>query len=307
MRRTAPLLAATLAVASSVVLTAGPAEAKVSPPTANPHSIKTSPYVALGDSYSSAAGVAPPVVGAPAGCSRSQLNYPHDIAALTKPSSFTDVTCSGARTSDFYTAQQVTPQDSTIRPQLAAVTKDTRLVTMTIGGNDEGVFVGSFFGCVGQVATPTTPNPCQSKYGNFFVDEIEQQTYPNLVKALTAVHAKAPAATVAILGYPEILPPQWAPGCAAMGIAPGDVPWLHHQQDVLNAVVSMAAQRTGSRFIDMTPSSTGHDACQLPGTRWIEPLVTTLAFPVHPNATGEAAMAQQTLQQLGLLTTADKH
>jgi hypothetical protein len=303
MRRTVHALAATLVAAATVSLTAGPALAKVSPPSANGHSITTSPYVALGDSYSSAAGVQPFVPFSPATCSRSLLNYAHDMAATTHPASFTDVTCSGADTQDFYT-----PQATGVPPQLDAVTKDTRLVTMTIGGNDEGVFASSFFGCVALTPTDPSGNPCERANGNKYNDLITTQTYPNLVRALTAVHRKAPAATVVILGYPEILPPQWIPGCAAMGLAVGDVPWLHHQQEVLNAVVRQAATVTGSRFIDMAPSSTGHDACEPIGTRWIEPLAAPVnAFPVHPNATGEAAMAQQTLLQLGLLQTAGKH
>lgn len=301
MRRTVPALAASVLVATAA-LTAGPAVASASPGPLYTQFVRTSPYVALGDSYSSAAGVAPFVVGAPVGCSRSQLNYAHDIAAKTAPSSFTDVTCSGAKTSDFYTAQAVTPSDSTVRPQLAAVTGNSRLVTMTIGGNDENVFVDSFFGCAALTATNPTGNPCQQKYGDSFVDKIQTQTYPHLVAALTAVRRKAPAATVVILGYPEIVPPKWIAGCAgAMPIAMGDVPWLHRQQDVLNAVVAEAAQETGARFINMAPSSTGHDACEPVGQRWIEPAVGPInAFPVHPNATGEAAMAKQTLRQLGL-------
>jgi hypothetical protein len=311
MRRTVHALAATLVAAATVTLTAGPALAKTSPPSANGHSIKTSPYVALGDSYSSAAGVNPLVPTAPAGCSRSLVNYPHDIAARTAPSSFTDVTCSGAKTSDFYAPQSVTPPDPRVRPQLDAVTKDTRLVTMTIGGNDENVFTGSFFGCV-QISLTSRDvfgNPCQKKYGSTFTDLITTQTYPNLVRALTAVHQKAPAATVVILGYPQILPATGSLACyPSMPISLGDVPWLAHQQDVLNGVVRKAAAVTGSRFIDMAPSSTGHDACQPIGTRWIEPATNPLnAFPVHPNVAGEAAMAQQTLSQLGLLATSGKH
>ncbi|MEO7234480.1 MAG: hypothetical protein ABIW80_03810 [Lapillicoccus sp.] len=86
-----------------------------------------------------------------------------------------------------------------------------------------------------------------------------------------------------------------------MPISMGDVPWLHHQQDVLNDAVRRAASVTGARFIDMSASSTGHDACQPVGTRWIEPAVAPVnAYPVHPNATGEAAMATQTIRQLGL-------
>ncbi|MGZ4537557.1 MAG: SGNH/GDSL hydrolase family protein [Blastococcus sp.] len=309
MRRTVHALAAALLATATVTLTAGPAAAKPSPPTANGHSITTSPYVALGDSYSSAAGVLPFVPDAPAGCSRSQLNYAHDIAARTEPTSFTDVTCSGAKTSDFYTPQAVTPPDPRVGPQLDAVTRHTRLVTMTIGGNDENVFVDSFFGCPAYTASDPMGNPCEQHYGSSFTDKILTQTYPHLVAALTAVRTKAPAATVVILGYPEILPPQWIPGCAdGMPYAMGDVPWLHHQQDVLNAVVRKAAQQTGARFIDMAPSSTGHDACEAPTQRWIEPAAGFVnAYPVHPNATGEAAMANQTLLQLGLLHPAGRH
>ncbi|KQZ89831.1 hypothetical protein ASD62_11470 [Phycicoccus sp. Root563] len=297
MRRTTSVLATTLFTAALGVGVAVPATAKVSPPKANHHSIKTSPYVALGDSYASAAGVAPLVAGAPATCSRSTLNFAHDLAAATQPRSFTDVTCSGAKTADFYGSQA-----PGVAPQLDAVTKKTRFVTMTIGGNDEDVFTSSFFGCATISATDVLGNPCQRKYGTTFTDAIVNQTYPNVLAALKAVRKKAPAATIAIVGYPQILPEVGRLDCyRSMPIAMGDVPWLKHEQDVLNAVIARAARHAGARFIDMAASSRGHDACAPVGTRWIEPAIAPVnAFPVHPNATGEAAMAEQTLLQLGL-------
>jgi lysophospholipase L1-like esterase len=299
MHRTLHALTATAVAAATVLFTALPASAG----TAARH-VTTSPYVALGDSYSSGLGIAPFVPGAPPACGRSLLNYPHDIAARTHPSSFTDVTCSGATTQDFYTSQTAGQP-----PQLDAVTKDTRLVTMTIGGNDENVFSDSFFGCVTLAAGNPQGSPCKDKFGNTFVDEIRTQTYPHLVAALSAVRAKAPKATVAILGYPTILPEQGVLACfPVMPIAMGDVPWLHEEQEVLNGVVRKAAAATGVRFIDMAPSSAGHDACQPPLQRWIEPAVGPVnAAPVHPNATGEAAMARQTLLQLGIRQTAGVH
>ncbi len=301
MRRT--VRAAVLGVASTlavVLAVAGavPADAKASPPQANGHSIKTSPYVALGDSYSSAAGVNPLVPTAPPTCSRSLENYAHDIAAQTGAASFTDATCSGAKTSDFFTSQA-----SGVAPQIDALNRDTRLVTMTIGGNDENVFANSFFGCVtvSLASGSIFGNPCQQKFGDTFDREILTQTLPNLIHVLSAVRSAAPRATVVILGYPTILPAVGSPACyPAMPISMGDVPYLHQQQQLLNAVVRAAAALTGSRFIDMAPASQGHDACQPVGQRWIEPAVAPInAFPVHPNAAGEAAMAQQTLAQLG--------
>jgi hypothetical protein len=51
----------------------------------------------------------------------------------------------------------------------------------------------------------------------------------------------------------------------------------------------------------MSGVSEGHDACQPIGVRWIEPaLLGTNPVIVHPNALGEAKMAEQTIAVLGL-------
>ncbi len=294
MRRIATLVACAALVGVGMISTTTAAAAKTTPNTAGAASIKTSPYVALGDSYSSGAGIAPQVVGAPTTCSRSQLNYSEDISRSTRPAAFTDVTCSGAKTSNFFTSQA-----SGVPPQLDAVGKDTRLITMTIGGNDEDVFVNSFFGCA--FTGDPTSNPCQQKYGTTFTDLIREKTYPNLVNALSAARARAPRASIVILGYPQILPATGSPACYAVtGISEGDVPWLVNQQKVLNDAVRRAAAATGARFVDTSTPSEGHDACAPANVRWMEPLVMPInAFPVHPNATGEAALARETLAAIG--------
>ena len=296
MRRSTSFLACAALAAAATVSVSTAADAKTTPPTAASASIKTSPYVALGDSYSSAAGVHPQVVGAPATCSRSQLNFAHDVAASTHPAAFTDVTCSGAKTADFFTSQA-----TGVAPQLDAIDTDTRLVTLTISGNDENVFVSSFFGCPTVDAGHPYGNPCETKYGSTFTDLIKTQTYPHLVKALTAVRTKAPHATVVILGYPHILPAEGSLSCyALMGLSDGDVTWLDNQEKVGNDVVRRAAAVTGARYVDTYTPSAGHDACSGPTTRWMEPLVGPVnAYPVHPNSTGEAAMAQETLAAIG--------
>jgi lysophospholipase L1-like esterase len=297
VRRSATaLLTAVLAVLLGLV-TALPAQAENPQASTSSHGIRTSPYVALGDSYSSAAGVNPVVPGSPPTCSRSLLNYPHVIAATTRSHSFTDVTCSGAKTRDFSTTQS-----GATAPQLDAVTKNTRLVTMTIGGNDGDAFTGILGACTTASVGNITGDPCRQEHGSRFTDIVATQTYPNLVHALTAVHQKAPRATVVIIGYPRVLPDTGVPACyPSMPIAMGDVPYVNEWALALNTAVVKAAAETGSRYIDMSTSSLGHDACQLPGTRWIEPLSTPInAAPVHPNAKGEAAMARQTLAQLGL-------
>jgi lysophospholipase L1-like esterase len=252
----------------------------------------------MGDSYSSAAGVAPFQAGSPPACSRSTQNYPSDLAAALHPASFTDITCSGATTSDFFTSQPNTGNP----PQLSALSRSTRFVTMTIGGNDGGAFISILEDCTSaSVASGSIyGDPCRDKYGSYFDDIAKNVTYPNLLKALTAVHRKAPHATVAILGYPRVLPNKGVPACyPSMPISMGDVPYVVNWAETLNAVVEKAAARTGTRFVDTYPSTVGHDACQPIGTRWIEPLTNPInADPVHPNAAGEANLARQVLRQV---------
>jgi lysophospholipase L1-like esterase len=252
-------------------------------------------YVALGDSYSAASGVLPPDLTAPPLCLRSTRNYPHVVAARTG-ARLVDVTCGAAETRHVTTAQY-----PGVAPQVDAVGPDTGLVTMTIGGNDSGVFIGAILACgAAGVLTLGHGSPCKDLNGSRFEDTIRSTTYPALVSALRAVRAKAPGATVAILGYPWILPATG--GCFdRMPVATGDVPYLRGLQATLNDAVQRAAAATGATYVDLSAASDGHDACQPLGVRWIEPVLqTTNPVVVHPNALGEAAMATQAVTALGL-------
>ena len=252
-------------------------------------------YVALGDSYSAASGVLPPDPAAPPSCARSTSNYPHVLAGATG-AQLTDVTCGAAETKDFFE-----PQYSGVAPQLDAVRADTELVTMTIGGNDSGVFLDSIVRCgAAGLSTAGQGSPCQDRYGSSFEDTIRGTTYPALVHALQAVRTAAPDAQVAILGYPWILPETG--GCFdRMPVAEGDVPYLRGVQATLNDAVARAAAATGAIYVDMNAVSDGHDACQALGVRWVEPVLQgTNAVVVHPNALGEGEMAAQAMRVLGL-------
>lgn len=253
-------------------------------------------YAALGDSYSAASGVLPVDLGNLL-CLRSTANYPHVIAARTG-ARLTDVTCGAAQTKDFTQAQY-----PGVAPQVDAVATDTDLVTLTIGGNDNGTFINAMLACgTAGVLSGGKGSPCKDKYGTSFDDEIDAGTYPALKAALTSVRAKAPGARVAVLGYPWITPATADPACfAQLPIASGDVPYLRALQTHLNAVVARAAAETGSIYVDFAQASEGHDACKAPGTRWIEPLLFGQNIvPVHPNALGERRMAERTLSVLGL-------
>jgi hypothetical protein len=252
-------------------------------------------YVALGDSYSAASGVLPPDLTAPLQCLRSIRNYPHAIAGATG-AQLTDVTCGAAETKDFFE-----PQYPGVPPQLEAVKKDTELVTMTIGGNDSGVFINAILSCGSAgLLTLGQGSPCKDRYGSSFEDTIRTTTYPALVNALGAVRDKAPTARVAILGYPWIMPASG--GCFdKMPVAEGDVPYLRGIQTTLNDAVRRAAAATGSTYVNLNVVSEGHDACKPIGVRWVEPVLQgTNAVIVHPNALGEREMADRTMTVLRL-------
>jgi hypothetical protein len=264
---------------------------------ATPAQATSSPlrYVALGDSYSAASGVPPLDLFAPPWCLRSSRNYPHVIAGATG-ARLTDVTCGAAETSHFFTSQY-----PGVPPQLNALKPDTQLVTMTIGGNDSGVFVNAIVQCgAAGLSTLGQGSPCKDRYGSSFEDTIRTTTYPSLVNALQAVRVKAPAAKVGILGYPWIMPATG--GCfAKMPVAKGDVPYVRGIEATLNDAVRRAANATGATYVNLDQVSNGHDACQPIGVRWVEPVLQgTNPVIVHPNALGESQMAAQTISVLGL-------
>ena len=252
-------------------------------------------YVALGDSYSAASGVLPPDPTAPPECMRSIRNYPHVIAARTG-ARLSDVSCGGADTHDYFS-----PQYDGVAPQLDALRRGTQLVTMTIGGNNNNTFINAITRCgTAGASTLGRGSPCKDRYGASFARQIRDKTYPALVRALRGVRARSPRATVAILGYPWILPPRV--GCFdKMPIARGDVPYLRGIQWTLNDAVRRAAAATGAVYVNMNRVSDGHDACKPLGVRWVEPVLqTTNPVVVHPNALGEAQMATQAMKVLGL-------
>jgi lysophospholipase L1-like esterase len=258
-------------------------------------------YVALGDSYT--AGPVIPVQRIdPIGCERSTNNYPALLARTLQIRDYTDVSCSGAKTVNM-TAPQAVPLLGINAPQFDALRSDTDLVTLTIGGNDIG-FAEIIFTCARVSATDPLGNPCQREAtaggGDFYAQRVAE-TAPKVARVLDGIRARSPHATVVLVGYLRILPP--AVGCfPVFPIARGDVPYLDGLEQQFNTVLADQAFKHGAAFVDSYGNSLGHDACKLPGQKWVEGTVpTSPAAPVHPNALGMqevAAFALETLANL---------
>jgi len=234
-------------------------------------------------------------------CARSNRNYPSLVAKELKPATFADVSCSDATTVALTESQR--QGDSVIAPpQFNALTSDTRLVTLGMGGNDAGY--GSIRNtCVLRSLTSPWGSPCRNHYTAGGVDQLAEAvktTGEKIGRALEGVHSRSPKAKVLVVGYPTILP-DTGDGCfPAVPVAKGDVPYLRDFVKSLNAALEQQAKLHNARFVDTYTPTIGHDVCQPTGTRWVEGIIpTSPAAPVHPNALGEQAMATAVLAVLG--------
>jgi lysophospholipase L1-like esterase len=275
--------------------------AALAAPAASPASGQTSSYVALGDSYT--AGPLIPVQQAdPAGCLRSDHNYPHLVAAALRVAEFRDASCAGAGTEDMTSPQDVNPGPNP--PQFDRLDAKTQLVTIGIGGNDIG-----FSDIVRECATADrSGTPCQDHFVHGGDDEISQRikdTAPKVADVLDGIHGRASDARVFVVNYPSILPDS-GPGCwPQLPFADADVPYLRAKQHELNAMLAKQAAANDAVLVDVFTPSIGHDACQVPGVRWVEPALGASGAPVHPNQLGMECLAVAVLAAISPGTSTD--
>jgi len=246
-------------------------------------------WAGLGDSYA-AGPLIPNQQLSPLGCLRSDHNFAH-LAAAALGRSLADASCSGAKTDDMTTSQDVTPGQNP--PQFNALTTDTQIATLQIGGNDIG-FTSILENCA--TANPFA-HPCRDKYvvnGHDTLADKIAATAPKVATVLQGIHARSPGARVFVVNYAAILP-ETGSGCwPQVPIAFSDVPYLRSVEKNLNAMLAQQAAANGARIVDDYTASIGRDACKSSSTRWVEPLVpANAAAPFHPNARGEAGIAAE--------------
>ena len=76
-------------------------------------------------------------------------------------------------------------------------------------------------------------------------------------------------------------------------LSPDDIRYIDELIVRINAMIAGQAAANDADFVDTYRDSGGHDVCKLPPERWFEGLVPTEpAYPLHPNAKGEASMAR---------------
>jgi hypothetical protein len=197
--------------------------------------------VALGDSFTAAPLEHQQGGGSAAACLRSQQDYPALVAAALHPSSFVNVSCFGASTTDMTQAQRIAT--GVAPPQLAAVSAADTLVTLQVGGDDIGVGRIAVT-CAALSLTSPFGSPCRQHYTAGGTDQLARaiaQTGPKVASVLGAIRDQAPHARILVVGYPDILPVS-GNGCwPEVAVARGDVPYLRGIETLLNAMLASEA------------------------------------------------------------------
>lgn len=250
-------------------------------------------YVALGDSYSAA-----PAVPSPKGddgCLRSTNNYPSLVAEELDPEEFIDVTCSGADTEDMGSAQY--PK---VKPQLDAVTADTDVVTLGLGGNDFNVFFTLVTQCQFARLQDPTGAPCQKAMNTTGQDTLLtniDSTRERLAAVVEKIQEAAPDARVLLVGYPQILPAEGT--CPELlPLADGDYSYGRSINKALTDMLADVAKSTRSEYVDMWTVTAGHDICA--ADPWINGRINDpkRAASFHPFAAEQEAAATEVLAVL---------
>jgi hypothetical protein len=241
-------------------------------------------YVAMGDSYTAAPGV--PTTESTSGCSRSDRNYP-TLVAESLGADLTDVSCSGATTQDLTQGQQTgtVTQD----PQFDALSEDTSLVTLGMGGNDGGLFGVVGVRCMLLGGIDPTGSPCEAQTSSE-VEQILAATQDSLTEAVAAIRDRAPDATVLVVGYPQLVPETGT--CPILPLADGDYAYVRGLVADLDAALEEAARAGGATYVDVLTASAGHDVCAGQDA-WVNGVENApdRAIGLHPFGEEQAAVA----------------
>ena len=259
--------------------------------------VAAGPIVALGDSYTAGDLLPLDLTAKPLGCTRSAKAYPVLVAsALNAP--LVDAACGGAGV-QYMTGAQHTNL-GTNPPQLNALASDDSVVMLTLSGDDLG-FWSTLDTCMELSVTDLFGSPCERHFTSGGTDQLAARVIAETEKittVLAAIRARAPGARVLVVGYPDLFPQRG--GCwPAVPITNGDIAYLRSTELLLNAMLAGDATAAGATFVDTYTPTIGHDFCQRASVKDVEGLVpTSLAYPFHPNARGQAVMAAAVLAAL---------
>ncbi|MCW2784380.1 MAG: Lipase 2 precursor [Marmoricola sp.] len=252
-------------------------------------------YVALGDSFTAVAGTGP---FTDSGCLRSDADYPALVAAKLGYKNYDNVSCGGATSSDLTSTQFPSNGHGANPPQLEALTKDTKLVTLGMGLNNLGLSYYLLYACL--PVNGKTPVTCKK-----YLHQPDTAVTAAIAKMgamvrtnLKAIRQAAPKARVVLVGYPRLLPD--GTDCASqVPLPPAALDRIRTTLVDVNTTLRDVAKRSGADYIDMYAASEGHDVCS--ADPWVDGQTNlpgqALAF--HPYKAYHVAVADKIAALVG--------
>jgi lysophospholipase L1-like esterase len=224
-------------------------------------------YVALGDSY--AAGVGATSDDPQPFCGRTDNGYPELLDNQGRIGPVENVACFGATT-------------SIVAGQVSELELDTRLVTLTVGGNDL-----SFRGVL--ITCSESPENCLGAI-EVALKSLEDLGI-NLLKLYTDIADAAPEARIVVTGYPILFEPPDAEDPGAENINALNAATADLNDTIEQAVAAANAADINIHYVDVTEEFAGHGigCTDSPNCLFInEP---PNPAPFHPNDNGYNAYA----------------
>jgi len=240
-------------------------------------------YVALGSSFAAGAGLGPLQTAGPLLCARSVNGYPSQLARR-RGLPLVDMSCGGAVARHLLHGGQFFQG-----PQIRVIGRETRLVTITVGGNDVG-YVGDLQmlaarpsnTLLGWLARRLWNGPAKSGDRNF------AKLGSELLATIRTIHVLAPEAKIVVITYPAILPPVGT--CPGLQLTAAEVDQMRVVGDQLAEVTRAAAKQGGALLVDMHRLGAAHHACS--AVPWTKGATDLLKAPFHPTLAGAKATAE---------------
>jgi lysophospholipase L1-like esterase len=243
-------------------------------------------YVSLGSSYAAGAGIGTLLPGTPQRCGRTQNNYARLLAARMR-FDLIDASCGGATTAHILGPWNELP------PQLDAVTPDTELVTITIGGNDVRYVLNLAIATCGRVSgmMPPAGRACPSAT---WPSEVDYSVLGQRLREIAReVRRRAPQAELIFVDYVRILPD--VGGCVALPLDETQMAAGREAFRRLADITAKSAEAEGATLLSAGELSRGHDACSAQPWSAGYPGKPTIW---HPTAAGHAGIAAALAERL---------
>jgi lysophospholipase L1-like esterase len=243
-------------------------------------------YVNMGSSFAAGSGIPPAKSQSVERCLQSAASYASLLAENLKLT-LDDRGCAGARSAHLLEPWTELP------PQIDAVTPDTKLVTITVGGNDLN-YVSNLMaaGCAedegltfGDRSVPCfeeSPPP----------EDAYIQLEKNLREIARQISTRAPSARIVFIQYVSLIPNRL---CEATPLTADEAHRLGTVAERLAAITAATAEASGAMLLPLDTLSIEHTACG--EDPWSIGAFTTSensqGMSWHPNRRANQVIAEQ--------------